>query len=385
VHPEGTAVIAPDARLPAVSPFLVLGLVGFATGSGLAVVAAARSGGSPATVVGMAAVSVLTFFVVAFATKVVTGVETLTFYHHALAMALGVTVFLVGVGAPVLRNLDYAVLGLIGFLVFGRLGCTMVGCCYGRPASWGVSYGPELERQGFPHHLVGVLLLPVQAVESLACAIIAAVAMAGIVGGWPPGLGLVWSGGAYAVARFALEFWRGDERRYRAGLSAPQRTSLWIAALLAALSLTGVLPGAVFVVPLVAVLVVGASAVAVGRWRGRGSLAELVGPEHVHEIAGVLDACAAVRGAGSAAPGPTTWVTRGGLVLSTGLHPGDGDDAVLSYSLSHLWSPLDERTATRLAKTIMWLRHPDRDYSIVRGRAEVFHLLVVGDRVGAAR
>src|SRR4029078_7444481 len=127
-------------------------------------------------VLAMAAATAVTFFVLAMATKVVTGAESLTFYHHAaLALAKGAAVATIG-GAPVRSALDLAAIGLGAFLACGRIGCLLVGCCLARPSSRGVRYVLEHAAEGFPGYLVGVRLVPVQAIEAAGVALAVIVA-----------------------------------------------------------------------------------------------------------------------------------------------------------------------------------------------------------------
>src|SRR5207253_2733687 len=116
------------------------------------------------------------------------------------------------------------------FLAFGRVGCTMVGCCHGRPGRIGLCYREEHADEGFPRYLVGVRLVPVQALESLGVAAIVGVGVALVVAGSTSGTALAWYAAAYAVLRFFLEFLRGDAgRRYSWGFSEAQWTSLGVA------------------------------------------------------------------------------------------------------------------------------------------------------------
>ena len=75
-------------------------------------------------------------------------------------------------------------------------------------------------------------LAPVQALESVAAAVITAAGLLAVPAGAAPGVALVIYVAAYGVARFALEEWRGDaERRYWRGFSEAQWTSLVLTAL----------------------------------------------------------------------------------------------------------------------------------------------------------
>jgi phosphatidylglycerol:prolipoprotein diacylglycerol transferase len=80
----------------------------------------------------------------------------------------------------------------------GRIGCFAAGCCYGRPASWGVVL------HGAPRH-------PVQLYEAAALGALAlALLLADRVRRRPGALFLLYVAG-YALVRFASERWRGDD------------------------------------------------------------------------------------------------------------------------------------------------------------------------------
>src|SRR5262249_38293875 len=136
-------------------------------------------------------------------------------------------------GQPALPYLDITILGVGAFLVFGRIGCFMVGCCHGRPYRWGVRYRDKHASAGFPRYLVGVPLFPIQLVESAIVLGVVCVGIAIALQRATPGEALAWYVAAYGVARFSLEFLRGDaERPYYLGFSQPQWISLILIALL---------------------------------------------------------------------------------------------------------------------------------------------------------
>lgn len=107
----------------------------------------------------------------------------------------------------------------------GRVGCFFAGCCYGVPVRWGVVLPQAL---GAPHD---VPLLPVQLIEA-ALNVTLGVALLRYARkkrepGYAAGLYCL----VYAVMRFVLEFFRGDEvRGAAAGLSTGQWMSLGLAA-----------------------------------------------------------------------------------------------------------------------------------------------------------
>src|SRR5262249_38686862 len=148
------------------SAFQVCGLTGFVLAIVLAGFVTARLHLSLAVLAALIATAVMTFLALAMATKVWTGPERLVYYHHAIAVVVGVGVVVQLLGRPVLPYLDITVLALGLFLGCGRCGCLMVGCCYGRPWRRGVVYSSEHSREGFPECFVHARLFPVQLLES---------------------------------------------------------------------------------------------------------------------------------------------------------------------------------------------------------------------------
>jgi phosphatidylglycerol:prolipoprotein diacylglycerol transferase len=120
-------------------------------------------------------------------------------------------------------------------LGLGRLGCVMVGCCFGKTCDlpWALafpSHSPASEWQ-FRHKLLATPIdesLPVhptQLYESLAAFAIAAVTILYVQGRKRyDGQVFVAFCVLYAVSRFVIEFWRSDDRGGLLGLS----TSQWI-------------------------------------------------------------------------------------------------------------------------------------------------------------
>ncbi len=112
------------------------------------------------------------------------------------------------------RLADVLAPGLVLGQSVGRLGCFSAGCDYGKPTSvpWGVTYSSAFAHEvaGVP---LGVRLHPAQLYESLATFVIF-----GVLLWWFPrrkrdGDVFLAYLGLYAVARFFLEFLRGDEDR----------------------------------------------------------------------------------------------------------------------------------------------------------------------------
>jgi phosphatidylglycerol:prolipoprotein diacylglycerol transferase len=118
-------------------------------------------------------------------------------------------------------------------LGFGRLGCLLAGCCFGKPSTgpWALSFpggSPASEGQ----HKAGLLsssgdaslpVHPTQVYESLACFAIAAFLILNLHGKKRyDGEVFLAFVGLYASARFVLEFLRDDDRGALLGLSTSQ-------------------------------------------------------------------------------------------------------------------------------------------------------------------
>ena len=104
---------------------------------------------------------------------------------------------------------------------FGRIGCFLGGCCYGAVTS---SHFAVVFPEG-GEAPAGVPLVPVQLYEALFDALL--FLLLAFVGGKDkikPHLLKIYMA-SYAVFRFILEFWRGDEVR---GIFGPFSTSQWI-------------------------------------------------------------------------------------------------------------------------------------------------------------
>jgi len=140
---------------------------------------------------------------------------------------------------PVWKATDYCALAIAIGLGFGRIGCLLAGCCFGKPADGPLSlsfppYSPASEAQA----KLGLLdsraspslpVLPMQIYESAACFAIAAVCLL-VVDRRKRYDGQVFLAFLvlYSVARFALEFFRADDRGGLWGLSTSQLVGLAI-------------------------------------------------------------------------------------------------------------------------------------------------------------
>lgn len=150
--------------------------------------------------------------------RAITSREELVLIEHVWIALLAASLTLRVLGQPALYHLDIIAVGLAIFLAAGRVGCLLVGCCHGKPAAMGITYGAEHALEGFPRHLVGVRLFPVPAIEALSLALIGLSGLAALPFA-PAGSVSSWFLGAYSIVRFGLEGLRGDRRPHWWGLS----------------------------------------------------------------------------------------------------------------------------------------------------------------------
>jgi hypothetical protein len=338
-----------------VSTFQLCGLVGLAAAVAVALGVCSARGLSLGVESAIILVSIAVFFLLAFATKAVTGAEALIYYHHEIAVlcaAAGVAPLL---GAPVLGHLDATALGLGAFLACGRVGCLSAGCCHGRPAAHGIQYGDAHVAAGFPGYLSGRTVLPVQALEAGG---VAALVLAGLVlVPDTPGaaFGLYVSG--YAVLRFGLEMLRGDPQRpYWHGLSEAQWTSLFVALTITALAAAGLVPG----LPLHAICA--AAQVLAIPLAGRPPR-RLLDPRHVRELAGRLTAP-------RAGAEPRVVTTSLGVQVSVGVTA-----EVTHVTLSRVGRPWSADETDALARLVQWLTAQEQPPAVQRGAGGAVHLL----------
>lgn len=110
---------------------------------------------------------------------------------------------------------------------FGRLGCFLAGCCYGkRTDAW---YGMEFNHSVYDN-MTGVRVIPTQLISSAAdflhFAVLVLIANKAKKDGVVAGCYLIF----YSVGRFLIEFLRDDPRGALLGLSTSQFISLFILA-----------------------------------------------------------------------------------------------------------------------------------------------------------
>ena len=361
------------------SAFRLFGFTGFAAASALALALARHGNLSLWIVAGLAACGAVTFLVVAMATKVVTGVESLTYYHHQIAVLPMSALMLWALRTPLLPYLDIDVLGIGVFLAFGRIGCLKAGCCYGLPCPRGARYGRSYMGSVLPRHLAEIPLFPVQAIESAGVLAIVILGTLQVAVGHPPGSALSTYLVGYAFLRFFLEFLRGGtDRRFAWGFSEAQWTSLAVLGGTIGLEAQGTLPFEMWHVAAFAAIVLAAIALQLNpRLR---SMHRLFHPSRIEEFAQALEFASHTAAAKHPLPASSAIhvsATKMGIRVSGG-YLSDGATSVWHYTLSQAGGSMSERTARLLATLASRLIGSADPFKILPGRSGVYHLLPAG-------
>lgn len=150
-------------------------------------------------------------------------------FYGGLLAALGVAVVLVRrYKLELWTTADLIAPGIALGHVIGRFGCLLAGCCYGRPTDmpWGLVFTDPAAaaNAGTP---LGVALHPTQVYDAGAELAIMLFLLATERRGRPfPGRTFWLYMLLYAVSRFIIEFYRGDDRGMMAGFSTSQVVSV---------------------------------------------------------------------------------------------------------------------------------------------------------------
>lgn len=326
------------------------------------------------------AIFLICFFTLSMLTvKIVSGNVTLVFYRYSLLMLVAETMTLRLLYLPVLPLLDITVVAIGLFLGFGRVGCFSVGCCHGRPCRWGVCYGSEQVRTGFPSWLAGVRLFPVQALEALWVLCLALVGTIWLLHGPVSGSVFAFYTVAYGSGRFFIEFLRGDEGRpHLFGFSEAQWTSVVLVGGMVLAESWHLLPKQFFPLPVFKFLLTSLFIIAFLRAMRRSTSHAFFSAKHINEVARALiflQAPAITSMDVFGAPGATpiqVVCTSEGLKISLG-RIRRFNRSLVHFSLSSERSPLSAKDAKSLARIIGYLCGSAVSFRVVAGASGVFH------------
>lgn len=205
--------------------FRACGVTGFYLAVAAALAGGLLAGRELLVVLALCLACALSFFAYVYLRRWLTGVETLVLLEQVWTAEACCALALVALRAPVLPYLDVIAPAMALFLACGRVGCLLAGCCHGRPSALGIVYGEPAARDGFPRHLVGIRLFPVQAVEAAGLALIGLTGLAALPLA-APGRVFAWFLAGYGVLRFGTEGLRGDPRPHWLGISVPRWMAL---------------------------------------------------------------------------------------------------------------------------------------------------------------
>lgn len=365
------------------SAFQVCGYSGLSLAFFL-VMALALNGGLSVVVVGMITLAAAgTFFGLVMVTKIITGEEQIIYYHHEIAVMVVIGILLWLTGQPILPYLDMTILGIGTFLVCGRVGCLMVGCCHGRPSRWGVCYRDEHAAAGFPSCFVGVRLFPIQLVESFWVLCIVIVGTTFVLRGYPAGTALAWYVVAYDLGRFCFEFARGDtDRPYYRDFSQAQWISVILLFGIVWAEMSGVLPFHAWHIGATVVVLLTVVGVSLKRRLDKTTRYQLLHPYHIEQLAEAVERVTDLAMRRPAVTRPslmTTDIEVGctslGVQVSTS-RIKDVAGNISHYALSFRKGELTEEAAKALADLILRLRPHSGSTDLLKRDRGVFHLLI---------
>ena len=150
--------------------------------------------------------------------------EGFVFYGALLGGLLGVGIYAAKKKLPFFAFTDYTIPGLVLGQAFGRVGCHFAGCCYGMECETPISVV-------FPSGGLapsGVPLLPTQLMEAVFLALLTILLVVILKKKKPFGTVSGWYMVLYGVWRFAIEFFRSDERGFVGALSTSQFISVFV-------------------------------------------------------------------------------------------------------------------------------------------------------------
>src|SRR2546426_9638577 len=155
------------------------------------------------------------------------------FYGGLILAVLVALWYIRRAGLPLWTTCDVFAPGIALGHVIGRFGCLFAGCCYGKPTTkpWGITFTDPFAAANVGTPL-GVPLHPTQIYEAGAEFLILMVLLLTERKGRPfPGRTFWMYMLLYAISRFIIEFYRGDDRGTVGALSTSQFISVLLAPL----------------------------------------------------------------------------------------------------------------------------------------------------------
>lgn len=359
-----------------INSFLFFGVLGFIAGLALGISLSRWLSLEISIILLLSIVGAITFFLLAFAAKIITGKESIVYYHHEIAIMLMCTLGLYLLKIAILPYLDIALLGIGIFLAFGRIGCFNVGCCHGRPGTFGYHYGEHHVADGFTWYYRDVTLLPVQLIESGFVFSIVITGTVLLLNHAAPGTVLILYTVVYGAFRFIIEFFRGDaERPYWKGLSEAQWTTLLLVAITLTLSFTGYLP--FYQWHMIIFLLLATCALYVMLAMKKNSEYRLLHARHIREMAiGLQHMGLQEKNLPHAENAPVNiYVTSEGLSISSEYYHAK-NERIQHYTISgNSTLKLNRESVHRIGKLIGLLQKHTSKFEIVEKENGIYHLI----------
>ena len=308
-------------------------------------------------------------------TILITKKDAVVFFNYFLTLLTGAVLILRILNQPILVYMDIVILGAGLLFAFGRIGCFMAGCCYGKPNLIGIRYNKFHKKNGFPHALLSVRLMPIQLIESAWLFLITIICTALVFTTIIPGIALTSFLILLALGRFVFEFFRGDPYRpYMKGFSQAQWTSIGMMASVFILQVLGILPlewWQSFILASFLILLI-----ALTLRTKNVSLCSLYSATHLHEIANVFE----VFKKGSLIPASTrkaiyVKTTSQNIQLSENRIPLKDRTALHHITLSSLGDQLSPQRAEGLARYMMGWHKQQGIHALLPDNDNVYHLI----------
>ncbi len=303
-----------------------------------------------------------------------TGKDSLVFLRYFLSIMAVSALVLRIIEQPILPYLENLMLGIGAMQGIGRIGCLRVGCCYGKPARYGIRYTLLHARAGFPAPLVGVRLIPVQLVESAWVLCSSGIGICLALLHPVTGYGLASYLVLFSSGRFCLEFLRGDTARpYMASFSEAQWISLLIVFATLIGELFGFLPLVSWHMALGGVLASLALFVR-GYYRHTGP-AQLRSPLHLGALAQALQRLQ--KGRTDNLTGPHAVHIRktpSGLQISDGIYTDD-DTHIHHYTISNDAKALPVADAVAVSNLLRSWHDGKEKAKLIHQNSNTFHIL----------
>ncbi|MEA4939912.1 MAG: prolipoprotein diacylglyceryl transferase [Christensenella sp.] len=150
--------------------------------------------------------------------------EGFVFYGSLLGGLIGVGIFAARKKLPFFAFTDYTIPGLVLGQAFGRVGCHFAGCCYGMECETPISV--VFPAGGMAP--AGIPLLPTQLMEAAFLVLLTILLVVLLKKRKPFGTVSGWYMVLYGAWRFAIEFFRSDERGFVGALSTSQFISIFV-------------------------------------------------------------------------------------------------------------------------------------------------------------